>query len=500
VYEQLRRVRFPLLSAVATGFFLVAAPTKAALLKFSSRSGQPIAGAQVTVGNDFNETPEVVLTTNARGEVTTPATWTGPKNITVRASGFLPTSFLQVRPVNTAFQIHEADPRVYVEVKGKNKDFQGIRRDGHVDFSLVYPALSRKDLLQFDLSAILSPEVDVIRIATERISLPSNMTLPRQQENYIIPITLDKPQFRMFLRKPGRYRVSAVQGRFPFKKVVDLINDGTPMYKILDQFDFMNSGQADINITENTTMADLSVNRTHFRKTMSVAAPETPVGTTLISAAVIEEDNLFTVADLKGFQSKEKKNLKIPEGQRRFHVLSMLIEDSKTSSPHSASHAAATKERRRNLSDLKALSSATVTAGFPTGFSVAFEPIPNLGAVAPRLLGMIPQPQIVNQFALKAVPPAIPAGLEPVATYVALSEIEPSSDPEVGSDKRFRIWETFIPGWTSDIQLPKVRMTIPPGKLVRWEVFYLARMSTLRPANYFLDSVSHVSRNSSDLQ
>ena len=48
-----------------------------------------------------------------------------------------------------------------------------------------------------DLSSL-----DEIRVAGQKLGVPSNISLPKQKESYIITITIDKPIYRMYFNRP----------------------------------------------------------------------------------------------------------------------------------------------------------------------------------------------------------------------------------------------------------------------------------------------------------
>ena len=76
-------------------------------------------------------------------------------------------------------------------------------------------------MIYFDIGWMVSPEYDVLKVLGREIAIPSNVAMPRQEESYFFPITLDKPNFRMFVRRPGNYEFLTLHAQFPLNRVAD---------------------------------------------------------------------------------------------------------------------------------------------------------------------------------------------------------------------------------------------------------------------------------------
>ena len=507
---------FTLLSAlILAPMFAIAAGQ----IRIVNSDGQPISGATVIIGNEVGDDQGRTLVTDVNGYFPIPEDWKSLQSLSIRAQNYIPTTFLQLEPQAVELQIHRQDSRRYYEVKGNAVGFENIKKDGKVDVGLVYPALSRRDLLQFDISSVVSPETDEIKVITEKVGVPSNLSLPKQRESYVLPITLNKPQYRMFVRKPGTYRVTANHGQFPLKRVIKDIQAGKSLFEVINLFRFKSAGQMEMTITDDMEGQDISVNQIKFDQAVEMVAPQIPEKTGVVSAAMVDQGGLFFPTDIKGLKSGQTKKLKVPTGSKAF-VLSLLTQE---------------PERDENLlnfdgqfgmqvfrSELSTAAQASqdvigVLEFFENSFNLAqFEEVeekPELGGVSlalesaegvvsPKFLDLVAEPTKLDdrRFAMN-VPSSI-SDVQPVATYLILSEIESSSngDKDFAAEKRFRVWESFQTGWPAEVALPELDIKLEEGKQYRWEVMFLGRKADFNdnPA-YFLDGITHVTRTSLDL-
>ena len=482
-------------------------------IRIVNTDGQPIAGATVIIGNEVGDDQGRTLVTDINGAFPIPEDWKSLKALSIRAQSYIPTTFLMLEPQEVELQIHRQDSRRYYEVKGNATGFENIKKDGKVDVGLVYPALSRRDLLQFDVSSVVSPETDTIKVITERVGIPSNLSLPKQRESYVLPITLNKPQYRMFVRKPGTYRVMANHGQFPLKRVIKDIQAGKSIFEVINLFRFKSAGQMEMTITNDMEGQDISVNQIKFDQAVEMVAPQLPENTGVVSAAIVDQGGLFFPTDIKGVQSGETKKLKIPS-ESKAYVLSLMTQEPAQSiqfdfdgqfgtqafGAHAAQEIVSAMKyihNSFNLNQIDEIETQQVELG---GVSLALEPA--TGVVSPKFLDLVNPPVKVDATRFTMNVPKSMSDVQPVATYLILSEIVGSSDGDnnFAAEKRFRVWESFQTGWPSEIALPELDLQLEEGKKYRWEVMFLGRKADFNdnPA-YFLDGITHVSRTSLDL-
>ncbi len=131
------------------------------------------------------------------------------------------------------------------EDEALNPDIEGVvsgynvrNRDDKVNFGIVMPVLTKTDVLDFQISKILSPEVDVLTALGQEIPVPSNVSIPRQSERYsFFTVTLNKPEYTIPLAK-GSKQLGVLEGIFPFRKVVDAFRAGRPLFSLVNDFSF----------------------------------------------------------------------------------------------------------------------------------------------------------------------------------------------------------------------------------------------------------------------
>ncbi len=468
-------------------------------LSVVDETGQPIAGASVLVGFEAGVPFEGnVLTTNANGAAALPAGWKDALPVTVQAPGYITSTVPVLVPGAMTLQLIKQDAANDFEVRGVATNFPRLVTDGKVDFALLIPALSRENLLAFDLSTVISPKVDVITIIGNDVSLPSNISLPQQTENYFFPIELNKPEYRTYLRNPGVQTLTATHGQFPLQRVVSDIRAGKSMFELINHFTFSEGGQRQLDVQGNLTAQDVPVNQTPFNAQVAVKAPAFPASQQMVSLAVVEQNGVLVPSDLKRVNSNQTLNMKSFPGNAS--VFSFLVNAVANASallnqPFAWFKPLLDLDRSRMMFD-----PAVAKQDF-TQLSFAF--LAGQGGVAPQFLPLVAKPLLQDNI-LKLEAPAIAAGLTPVATYLVLSEVEQIMTGNVASEKRSRLWEVWSTAWLDQVELPKINFNKRPDRVYRWEVMFMAR-----PVNFVdaatpgsrvdLQTVTHVTRNALDI-
>ncbi|MCB0386039.1 MAG: hypothetical protein KDD43_11650, partial [Bdellovibrionales bacterium] len=244
-------------------------------IQFLNEAGQPLVGAKILIGYDINDPfngNEFV--TDTSGLVNIPNDWKAALPVTVVSSGNVRTTYDNVAPTTTTLQVSMAEGQENLEVKGNTTEFGNLPRDGMIDFGLVIPGFTQKKLLHFDISAVISPSVDTIRVAGQKLEIPSNLTLPSQTESYIIPIKLNKPRYRTYVRQEGQYKFFAMHGKFPFKKVIDDVRGGKSVFEVVNHFEFVGGGMTEVGVNKSGGRADMAVNLMGFNSSIPVKAPQ----------------------------------------------------------------------------------------------------------------------------------------------------------------------------------------------------------------------------------
>lgn len=463
---------------------------------------QPVPNAIILLGYETgNPFPGNTLTTDATGAVSIPADWKAALPLTVQAQGFITSTIPVALPGATTIQISHQEAPGQIEVKGTTMDFGRLKDDGKVHFGLIFPAISRAQMLAFDLSTVISPQNDTISVIGNSVNIPSNITLPQQTVTYIFPLDFNKPDYRVYLRSPGAYHMSATHGSFPLSRVVSDIRAGKPMFELINYFTFIEGGEKDINVQDNMAGQDMSVHQTQFNAQVAVKAPAFPANNVMVSLALQEKNGLLTPTDMKRLTSGQSMNLK--SSAVAPSVLSVLMVDANAVTLQAMEFA------HRMFAPLDLIDGYLVNNNLmgskPQDFSrLSFALLPAQNGVAPQFLPLIGAPSM-NGSVMKLDAPALPAGLTPVATYMVLSEIESISGADkVTSEQRTRLWEVWSGAFLQQVELPKISFTRNPNRKYRWDVMFLARPSSfvsesVKPNVVDLSTITHVTRNALDI-
>jgi hypothetical protein len=450
-------------------------------------------------GNPF---PNNTLTTNAAGTAMAPADWKAALPVTVQAPGFITTTIPVAMPGMLTIQLTPQESGNEIEIKGTTSGFGTMVDNGKVQFGLVIPAVSRQQMLAFDMSTVMSPQTDVISVLGQNIEIPSNLTLPKQTVTYIFPITLDKPDYRTYVRSSGDYLMTATHGNFPLSKVISDMKAGKSIFEMINYFTFAEGGTRQVQVSGNTVGQDLTVNQTQFTNSLDVTAPAFPSNQAMISLALNEQANgLMVPTDLKRIMPGQSMALKSTGSKP--NVLSLLIIDSKAGK----TLVEKAMDRLSPMGVMNPGSDFPIPTGklFPAQSfqQLSFSLLPATTGVAPTFMSLIDPPTIDAQNVLKMNAPAnVPPGLTPVATYMVLTEIQSfgSGSAGVQSEQRTRLWEVWSSAWLNQVELPKISFPRNPNRKYRWEVMFLAQPSsvssgTSRVNGVDLHAVTHVTRN-----
>lgn len=450
----------------------------AATITVLDENGSPIRNAEVLIGQSQND-PFVgnLLKTDGAGRVHAPAAWNNPQPVTINQSGYVITTFQNLAPQNHQLRISTQESQSTFDVQGTTAGFGKLQEDGKVDFGLVFPAIPVNNLVRFDMASVVSPVSDKITVLGRDVFLPSNITLPPQDESYIFSVHFDKPNYLMPLRQSGHYTMTALHGQFPLQKVVNEIRSGKSMIQTLNHFVFLETGLKTISVTKSVSTEHMDVNQFQFKEKSSVTAPTFPSNQFMLTVALSEDQGIWKPTDLKKLNSNETRQMVTNSSLGTSKFLSVLTTQTGTS----------------NLLD-----SLTKLLWSLSGTFVDMEP---LAAPAGAMnyqqfsVAVSNQPQFLELTAAPTVSavnvsvkvPALPAGLSDAGSMLILSQIERST-PGSSFEKRTRIWEHSSPKWIASFNLPSINAVIDPTKEYRWEILFLAKDGSS-------NQITHVTRN-----
>lgn len=422
---------------------------------------QPISGAQILIGNAINAaTQDNFFQADNRGQFAIPVFWTTPQNLTIDAKGFVRVTFMNEKPAARTLVLKKIKPAPTYEVKGSTSGHPIADRDGYVDFSLVMGAMSRHDLLNLDINKIISPVDDDITIVGKKISIPSNVSLPRQTENYIIGVTLEKPTYRLYFSEVGPQRIYAARGRFPFKTVVDQLRNNVPFYELVNYFSITGGSVKDISVSGGSTPLDIPVNDLNFTEKLNVQAPEFASDNVMLSASVANMGGNLIPTDVKRFNSRDKLALSVLTGHPALiaHVLKKKSE----------------------------LVSTSVNVDRLSGVLVPFN---NNNEV--QFLSMIDNPTNTSEYGYHFQIPQKPNAVHSIATYAMISDKD--------ANQVVHRWEVYSPTWSSDLELPHWPLNDKFGTQ-RIEVSFVGSLNSgaVEMGPQIIEAATHVTRSSVD--
>jgi hypothetical protein len=340
--------------------------------------------------------------------------------------------------------------------------------------------------------------MDAIKILTETVSVPSNLTLPNQKENYFLPITINKPTYRISFKHEGDYRLMATHGQFPFSQVVNELRGGKSFYEVINHFTFLGSGQTDLALKESVVDLNIPVNQTAYNEHVTVKGVSSEGDNVMFSLALSAKDGLYFPTDIKLVNPDETVELTTSHTSEDSAVVSILMPRSEAKKIGGSKNTSVATQT--NNPD------APSTSNPPPPTEPSTDPNREQGGLSfalhapasstPTFLNLIPRPSLTENK-ITATQPALTDGIDAVATHFIISEIEIESQSDHKVENKFKIWEATSLGWVNEITVPKSILNLVPGKKYKCEVLFLGRQSGHnKSGDYFLDDITHFSRNS----
>lgn len=428
---------------------------------------QPLAGAKVLIGTELNSIAGNFLTTDASGHAALPAAWTSSQPVTIEGPGHLRATYYAQEPGAHTYRLRKKMSDARFELKGVTLGHTIVDKDDFIDFSLVMPAMTRNDLLTFNLNSVISSQVDTISVIGQQIDIPSNVALPRQKETYMLPVTLEKPAYRLYFSEPGVQRVFAARGRFPFKSVVGKLRNNTPFYELINDFTISGGGVKDIDLSKPSTQADLSVKDLNFSSKVKITAPRFSGDETMLAIGVSQNAEFLIPTDVKRLKAGEQMQISTLDAK------SLLI------------------------SILKKTADLESSAAGADRLSAVLIPAEN---AMPQFLPMLGDPTLAINGDMLVPKMNSVAGVNAIATYTVLSQVQEVVN---GKDKVLvnkPYWEAYAPEWLEVVSLPKWPEAQNMAGKKRWEVNLIGSLNAsqveLGPA--MINSATHVTHTSLD--
>lgn len=435
------------------------------VISVRTSENQPIAGAQILIGDALN-TPFSgnFLTTDQNGQIEIPAEWTSPLTVTVQANGFIRSSYMMQSPGALTFKLRRVATKTQYEVRGNTQGLPIVNKDGWVDFGLVMPAFTRFDLLAFDMNNVISPQNDRITAIGQDVDIPANISVPVQSEKYsFFTVTLDKPIYRIYYGQPGINRVFAARGRFPFTSTVDGLRGGAEFYEMINNFKITGGAIRDIDVKSNQTKLDIPVTELNFTETKSLVAPALRGDELFMAVGLANQSGYLIPTDVKRSEQGQKITLNTLPGSEQL-VLSVL----------------------KRTAEMKSKGDRMSTTLLPLSTGLK-----------PKMLPLIPDPTISGDYVVMPKFNTI-EGVNPIATYSVLSKEEEVVQGSAKVKIMLPQWEVYAQNWVERMKLPRwPTSSAIPGKK-RWEVNFVgsqtASQAPVGPA--MITEATHVTHSS----
>ncbi len=432
--------------------------------------GEAVAGAQVLIG-DSQGSPfrDNFVTSDGSGVARIPVEWVSPASVTVDAKGYIRQTLMNQFPGNITLRLNSAYLAQRAEVKGLVTGLPVVDGDKLIDFALVMPALTKADLLNFDLGQVISPYTDTFSAAGQTGDVPSNVSIPKQKESYFIGVTLDKPIYRLKVATLGPKKFVAARGRFVFKTVVSELRAGKPFQDLINHFSILGGSLRDATVTGPLTNLDIPGTEMSFSSVIQVNSPAMPADELLMVLATSDVAGVMVPTDVKRVVAGKATALQTLPAKTGY-VISVAKKQADFNS----------------------------TAPGTDRMSASFLPVANS---AQKLLPIAGNPSITNSGGYVINLPAAPAaeGVNALAVSASLSDLVEVKDGAKTVITTVRKWDILGSGWSQQLTLPKWPLETTPNRK-RVEVNFIGS-STSKSTNIddsLIENATHVSHASAD--
>lgn len=351
------------------------------------------------------------------------------------------------------------------QLGGQTTGFGHRSGNGVLDVSLVYPMLARDEIGTLELTQLISPEVDTIEVYGEKLSFPSNLSVPAQTETYflIVPVSLDKPRYRLSVSAPGQQFFAAVHARFDFKKTVDDLRAGKSFFDIINRLEFRSFTTRELNISQPTQTANVPLGESKVSPKLVVQAKGLPRGYAMLATALTEDRGQFVVTDVKRLLEGEKRNLMVTSSAAPRRLLRTLKKYDAERTDFSGSDF-------DEMSSVVTEMAPAVTGSRSVNASVAFLPIL--------------KPIVARDRSLFFSPPPLTGNLKPLWTRILLSRVETVRSGGLWLVRKTPVWNFVADGFMEELKIPSVGVD-PWGEKgrYRWELSYGAGDGSALSAN-----------------
>ncbi|MEQ1723244.1 MAG: carboxypeptidase-like regulatory domain-containing protein [Pseudobdellovibrio sp.] len=447
------------------------ADVAAAQIKVINQYGEAVVGAQVLIG-DAQGSPfrGNFILTDKSGAAVVPTLWEAPASVTVDAKGYIRQTLLNVKPGNITLKLNSAYLAERAELRGQVTGLPVVNGDKLIDFALVMPAVSKSDLLNFDIGQVISPYSDKLSAAGQENDIPSNISIPKQKESYFISVTLDKPVYRLKVPTLGPKRFVTARGRFVFKDVVKELRDGKPFHELINYFTIHGGSMREATLVDAVTNLDIPGTDLEFKNTIAVNSANAQADEVLLVLATSELSGTMIPTDVKRAVNGKPTALQSLVGSPAF-VISVIKKQ------------------------------AEFMANTPGADRMSASLVPFVAGATQKLLPLMANPSItttvnyvINLAAVQSV-----EGINAIATSAVISDLVETQDGDKKIITTNRKWDIIGLGWNQQINLPKWPLDNATGRK-RVEVNFIGS-TTSKSTNLddsLIQNATHVTHASTD--
>lgn len=432
--------------------------------------GEAVKGAKVLIGTQFDENN--FYETNEDGQLTlSKEQWNGKQSITIGYDSYVRVTYVNQSPKDLDVRLQPILSERNYGISGITEGFGSLKKDKWADVSVVAPLFSREQLIRFDVSYLISDQMDTMKVFGQKFSVPSNISFPKQKEKYgWFTLTLNKPIYRMPFYFSGTYDLIALHGRFPFEKTIDKIRNNENIFSVVNDFQINQGGITRVEINQGNHEKNLAINSLQFDRELEILSPD------------IKDENEVNM--IVGLNKKENKYF--PSG------IKYVKEKERVKLNFSSQH--------ENLA--LAFQSDEVKEGDTTMISnkISIQVMPLNNSDEFNLLDRVNSP-IWENNSLVFERPREKTRVYDGGTYLSLTEMPDGQSIQMQLAQNQKVWEFYSDSWLDRLDLPEWPTGLSQDKKLRWEVMFLGtnKNSPNAIGENMLREASHVSRNILDL-
>jgi hypothetical protein len=440
------------------------------VLMITNQLGQPIANAKVLIGSALNVPfQNNFLTADQNGQLAIPAGWVDAQSVTVQAPGFVRLTYLNQMPGAIKLKLNPVlQAPTKLQVSGVTTGHPVKDSDGFIDFSLVMSAMTRQDVLAFDLSKVISTQFDQISVIGQSLDIPTNISLPKQREFYgIFPINLNKPNYKLLFSNAGDKKIYGARARFPFRQVVDELRAKKKFYELINSFELSGGAVKQVKLSNKPLVLNIPINELNFVNKKNLKAPAIRADEVVIAMALADLSGEMIPTDIKKLESNKIQPLALH--------------------PTAPSLVATVLKRAADFEGAEADTLSAVIMPFTANLS-------------PQSLPLIEKPRL-SRVGLSLVRPRKTNEVNELATLAQMSEIlEIPVNDEIKLPFLVRKWEVFSPQWAESLVLPEWPSGTPRAEKMRWETTYIgSQLKNERELGQaVIDAATHFTHSSID--